>query len=82
MSMRTEDPIYNVDVCGCTGVACIYCNPGPCGHRRTEKRHHPWGSTVDVAWEDRFKVPKEDLSNSGGAEPQMDPIQAVRGRML
>ena len=80
MSMRTEDPIYNVDVCGCTGVACIYCNPGPCGNRRTEKRQHPWQGFVDVSGEDLDKVPEEDLSgHDGDAEPKMDQRDVIRG---
>lgn len=82
MAMRTEDAIYNVEMCGCTGVQCIRCNPGPCGHRRVEKRHNPWQGFVDVDARDAWKVPEEDFNHSGDAEPQMGPIQAVRGRMI
>lgn len=82
MSMTTEDAIYRVEMCDYTGVKCIYCNPGPCEHRRLQMRHHPWEGFVDVAREDIWKVPDEDLSHSGGAEPRLDPIQSVRGRMM
>lgn len=79
MTMRTEDAIYRVEMCGCTGVACIRCNPGPCEHRRTEKRHHPWQGQVDVSSADVGKVPEEDLSgHDGDAEPKLDQRDAMR----
>lgn len=80
MSMHTEDAIYRVEMCGCTGVACIRCNPGPCEHRRMEKRQHPWQGFVDVSGEDLDKVPEEDLSgHDGDAEPKMDQRDVIRG---
>ena len=84
MSMTTDDAIYRVDMCGCTGVACILCNPGPCEHRRTEKRHHPWQGAVDVDAADSDKVPEEDL-RGGGAEAsisQRDSLIGITGRFL
>lgn len=79
MSMHTEDAIYCVEMCGCTGVACIYCNPGACEHRRTEKRHHPWQGQVDVDTKDVGKVPEEDLSgHDGDAEPKLDQRDVMR----
>lgn len=79
MSMTTEDAIYRVEMCGCTGVACIRCNPGPCEHRLEEKRHHPWHGIVDVDAKDAGKVPEEDLSGiEGGAEPKLDQRDVIR----
>lgn len=75
MSMTTEDAIYRVDMCGCTGVACIRCNPGACGNRRTEKRHHPWQGFVDVDADDMDKVPEEDLKGLNG-------VTGISGRFL
>ena len=86
MSMTTEDAIYRVEMCGCTGVACIRCNPGPCEHRREEKRHHPWQGFVDVDSKDACKVPDEDLRGiEGGAEAsisQRDSLVGITGRFL
>lgn len=80
MSMHTEDAIYCVEMCGCTGVACIRCNPGPCEHRRETKRHHPWQGQIDVSSEDLGKVPEEDLSgHDGDAEPKLDQRDVIRG---
>lgn len=80
MSMRTEDAIYRVEMCGCTGVACIRCNPGPCEHRRETKRHHPWGGQIDVSSDDLSKVPEEDLRGADGdAEPKLDQRDVIRG---
>lgn len=82
--MHTEDAIYCVEMCGCTGVACIYCNPGPCEHRRTEKRQHPWQGQIDVDAADAGKVPEEDL-RGGGAEAsisQRDSLIGITGRFL
>ena len=86
MSMTTEEEIYRVEMCVCTGVACIRCNPGPCEHRRTEKRHHPWQGLVDVDANDVEKVPEEDLRGiEGGAEAsisQRDSLVGITGRFL
>lgn len=86
MTMRTEDAIYCVEMCGCTGVACIGCNPGPCEHRRMEKCHHPWQGIVDVDAKDMEKVPEEDLKGlDGGAEAsicQRDSLIGITGRFL
>ena len=89
MSMTTEDAIYNVDMCGCTGVACIRCNHGPCENRKVEKRHHPWQGFVDVDAKDACKVPEEDLSGiEGGADARghqhdvLSGISSVGGRFL
>ena len=86
MSMTTEEAIYRVDMCGCTGVACIRCNPGSCGNRREEKRHHPWQGFVSVDAKDVEKVPEEDLRGlEGGAEAsirQRDSLVGITGRFL
>ena len=89
MSMTTEDAIYHVEMCGCTGVACIRCNPGPCEHRRMEKRHHPWQGFVDVDAKDACKVPDEDLKGlDGGADVRshqhdvLSGISSIGGRFL
>lgn len=86
MSMTTEEAIYRVDMCSCTGVACIRCNPGSCGNRRTEKRCHPWQGFVDVDAKDVNKVPEEDLKGlDGGAEAsisQRDSLVGTTGRFL
>ena len=84
MSMRTEDAIYHVEICDWTGVQCIYCNPGPCEHRRVEKRHHPWQGFVDVDAKDAGKVPEEDLKGiDGGSDVrchQDDVLSGVSSR--
>ena len=88
MSMTTEDAIYRVEMCGCTGVACIRCNPGPCEHRREEKRHHPWQGFIDVDAENLQDVPEEDLrGRDGDAEPKLDQNNMIHnmrsgGRMI
>ena len=89
MSMTTEDAIYNVEMCGCTGVACIRCNPGPCDFRKVEKRHHPWQGFVDVDAKDAGKVPEEDLKGiDGGADARghqhdvLSGISSIGGRFL
>ena len=79
MTMHTEDAIYVVEMCGCTGVQCIHCNPGPCEHRRETKRHHPWQGQIDVSRADLDKVPEEDLSgHDGDAEPKLDQRDVMR----
>ena len=80
MSMVTEDAIYNVEMCGYTGVACIRCNPGPCEHRREEKRHHPWQGFVDVDASDVDKVPEEDIKGiCGGADARSHQHDVLSG---
>lgn len=80
MSMVTEDAIYRVEMCDWTGVQCIYCNPGPCEHRKVEKRHHPWQGFIDVDANDVEKVPEEDLRGcDGDAEPKLDQRDVIRG---
>lgn len=88
MSMHTEDAIYCVEMCGCTGVQCIRCNPGPCEHRVETKRHHPWNGQIDVACTDLGAVPEEDLrGHDGDAEPKLDQNGVIHrmhagGRMI
>ena len=86
MGMHTEDAIYLVEMCWCTGVACIRCNPDHCEHRRMEKRHHPWQGQVDVDTKDVGKVPEEDLKGlDGGAEASIstrDSLIGITGRFL
>ena len=89
MSMTTEDAIYRVEMCGCTGVACIRCNPGPCDHRRIEKRHHPWQGFIDVDARDVDKVPEEDLKGiDGGSDVRchqhdvLSGVSSIAGRFL
>lgn len=88
MSMRTENAIYRVEICDWTGVQCIYCNPGPCEHRKVEKRHHPWSGSIDVDAENLQDVPEEDLrGHDGDAEPKIDQNNMIHqlksgGRMI
>ena len=89
MSMTTEDAIYRVEMCGCTGVACIRCNTGFCENRKGEKRHHPCQGLVDVDAKDAGKVPEEDLKGiEGGADARghqhdvLSGISSIGGRFL
>ena len=89
MSMVTEDAIYHVEICDWTGVQCIYCNQGPCEHRKVEKRHHPWQGFVDVDAKDACKVPEEDLKGiDGGSDMRchqhdvLSGVSSIAGRFL
>ena len=89
MGMTTEDSIYRVEMCDWTGVACIRCNPGPCEHRRMEKRHHPWQGFIDVDARDVDKVPEEDLKGIyGGSDVRchqhdvLNGVTSISGRFL
>ena len=87
--MTTEDAIYRVEICDWTGVQCIYCNPGPCEHRKVEKRRHPWAGGIDVDAKDAKKVPEEDLKGiDGGSDVRchqhdvLSGISSIGGRFL
>ena len=86
MTMRTEDAIYFVEICSCTGLQCIRCNPESCEHIRLEKRHHPWQGQIDVSSTDMGKVPEENLKGlDGGAEAsisQRDSLVGITGGFL